>query len=163
MVNSGGVVLIPGAPDGWPSGSLSVRWATGDVDSVYHLRAASNTGLTGLTYDFALHDTTLFLPRFNNVGTQATVVLLQNTRTTPVGGFVHFFDGTGAHLHSQDFTLQGNATFVFPTVGIPALQNVSGSAAVAHTAGYGGLTGKGVALEPATGFTFDTPLSVLPY
>ena len=163
LVDSGGVVVIPGAPDGLPSTAQSVRWASGDVDAPYYLRAISNTGLTGLTYDLVLYDTTLFLPRFNNVGTQTTVVLLQNTRTTPVGGFIHFFDGLGAHLHSQNFTLQGNATFVFPTVGIPALQNVAGSATVAHTAGYGGVTGKGVALEPATGFTFDTPLSVLPY
>ena len=162
LVDSGGVVFIPGAPDGLPSTAQSVRWMTGDVDATYYLRAASSAGLTGLTYDLVLYDTTLFLPRFNNVGTQTTVVLLQNTRTTTVTGSIHFFDGVGGHLHTQGFTLQGNATFVFPTVGIPALQNVAGSATVAHTAGYGGLAGKGVALEPATGFTFDTPLSVLP-
>ena len=29
---------------------------------------------------------------------------------------------------------------------------------MSHTCGYGGLAGKAVALEPATGFTFDTSL-----
>jgi hypothetical protein len=29
---------------------------------------------------------------------------------------------------------------------------------VAHDGAYGALAGKAVALEPATGFTFDTPL-----
>jgi hypothetical protein len=29
---------------------------------------------------------------------------------------------------------------------------------IAHDARYGDLTGKTVALEPATGFSFDTPL-----
>jgi hypothetical protein len=38
----------------------------------------------------------------------------------------------------------------------------SGSAAIAHTGGYGALNGKGVALESATGFTFDTALTPIP-
>jgi hypothetical protein len=163
MVNSGGAVVIPGAPDGLPSGSLAVRWAAGDTDGTYLLRAQSSTGLTGLTYDLAFFETTMFLPRFNNSGTQVTVVILQNTRPTPVGGHIHFYDAAGGPLHSQMITIQGNATLVFSTASVPALQNVSGSAQVAHTAGYGGLAGKAVALEPATGFTFDTPLTPLPY
>ena len=34
--------------------------------------------------------------------------------------------------------------------------NQSGSVRIAHTCGYGGLSGKAVSVEPATGFTFDT-------
>jgi hypothetical protein len=45
---------------------------------------------------------------------------------------------------------------------IGALAGLSGHAQVAHTAGYGGLAGKAVALEPATGFSFDTPLVPIP-
>jgi hypothetical protein len=40
------------------------------------------------------------------------------------------------------------------TLGFAAGQ--SGSITVANTARYGDLAGKAVALEPATGFTFDT-------
>ena len=36
------------------------------------------------------------------------------------------------------------------------------SAAITHLGGYGALTGKAVALEPATGFTFDTEVHPLP-
>ena len=36
----------------------------------------------------------------------------------------------------------------------------SGSATVSHDGGYGDVMGKAVALEPATGFAFDTPLMV---
>jgi hypothetical protein len=32
----------------------------------------------------------------------------------------------------------------------------------AHTCGHGGLSGKAVSVEPATGFTFDTPFVHLP-
>jgi hypothetical protein len=34
---------------------------------------------------------------------------------------------------------------------------------VTHDAGYGELTGKAVALEPATGFVFESPLVPRPH
>jgi len=162
MVDPGGVVLLAGTSDGIPSGSSSVRWVSSG-DQTTRLRALSTTGLTGQTYDLAVYDTTYFLSRFNNSGSQATVVIVQNTRPVAVLGNIDFFNGAGTHLHSQSFSLPANGTFVFVSTSVAALQNVSGSATVAHDGGYGGLTGKGVALEPATGFTFDTALSPLPY
>ena len=39
---------------------------------------------------------------------------------------------------------------------------LSGSATVMHDGPYGGLVGKAVALEPATGFSFDSPLASRP-
>jgi hypothetical protein len=48
------------------------------------------------------------------------------------------------------------------TAAIPALAGASGSASIAHDGGWGGLAAKGVAVEPATGFTFDTPATTLP-
>jgi hypothetical protein len=33
---------------------------------------------------------------------------------------------------------------------------------IRHLCGYGGLAGKAVSIEPATGFTFDTPLEHRP-
>jgi hypothetical protein len=47
---------------------------------------------------------------------------------------------------------------VVSTVSLPALIGQAGSIRVAHDGRYGDLTGKAVALEPATGFTFDTPV-----
>jgi hypothetical protein len=40
--------------------------------------------------------------------------------------------------------------------------DASGSVTVAHDAPFGGLVGKAVALEPSTGFSFDTPLEPRP-
>ena len=39
---------------------------------------------------------------------------------------------------------------------------VSGAATVVHDGPYGGLVGKTVALEPATGFSFDSPMRARP-
>jgi hypothetical protein len=36
----------------------------------------------------------------------------------------------------------------------------SGTVTITHNARYGDLTGKAVALEPATGFSFDSPAVV---
>jgi hypothetical protein len=165
MVDAAGNVMMPGGSDGVPTGPAgfsSVRWGTADLTETYYVRAMNATDLTTLTYDLTFRETTLFLPRFNNTGSQGTVMIVQNAHATSVAGHIHFYDAGGQHLHSQTFGLAPNATLVFATNSIPALQNVSGSATVAHTAPYGGLAGKAVALEPATGFTFDTALTPLP-
>jgi hypothetical protein len=44
----------------------------------------------------------------------------------------------------------------------PALQGASGSITVTWHGRYGDLQGKAVAIEPATGFTFDSELTVRP-
>ena len=38
------------------------------------------------------------------------------------------------------------------------VQDSGGSITVTHDGPYAGLTGKAVALEPVTGFSFDTPM-----
>jgi len=48
------------------------------------------------------------------------------------------------------------------TATIAALAGMAGSASIAHTGGYGAIAGKAVALEPSTGFTFDTPVLPVP-
>jgi hypothetical protein len=45
---------------------------------------------------------------------------------------------------------------------VPALAGHSGSAQIAQLGGYAALAGKAVALEPATGFTFDTLVTPVP-
>src|SRR4029450_11524436 len=45
---------------------------------------------------------------------------------------------------------------------VPALAGQGGSVTIAHNARYGDLSGKTVALEPATGFSFDSPMVELP-
>ena len=43
-----------------------------------------------------------------------------------------------------------------------ALGGTSGSLVIRHNGPYLGLAGKGVAIEPATGFTFDTAVTPAP-
>jgi hypothetical protein len=45
---------------------------------------------------------------------------------------------------------------------IPALTGLSGSVTVTHDGTFGGLAGKAVALEPATGFSCDAPMESKP-
>ena len=46
---------------------------------------------------------------------------------------------------------------IFNTSSFVNLQGVGGHITIAHDAPYGGLNVKAVALEPSTGFSFDTP------
>jgi hypothetical protein len=168
-VDGTGTVLTPGAaPNGGgpanggiTANSQVVRWTGGATyqrdwvrvigDAVFNLGANDQ-------YDIELLDTTYFIPRWNQSGTQSTVLLIQNTSPAPVTGTVLFYDALGMLLHSQPISIARNGIVVSSGAVVPALAGKSGSAAIVHNGGYGALAGKAVALEPATGFTFDTPV-----
>ena len=48
------------------------------------------------------------------------------------------------------------------TATVAGVAGQGGSVTIAHDGGYGALAGKAVALEPATGFSFDSPMSPKP-
>jgi hypothetical protein len=113
-------------------------------------------------YRVRLLDTTFSVPRFNNANGQVTVLLVQNTLSgTAVSPNVnwtgYYWNVAGTQLAAVPGTLAARQTAVINLSTIPALQNQTGAITVSHTAGYGGLAVKSVALEPATGFSFDTP------
>lgn len=140
----------------------TVRWIPSAGGPEY-LRAVGLAGASGLEpYDVVFLDTTLFLPRWNNTGTQTTVVVLQNTSGVGVAGLLYFHDAGGALIGTASVAVPPNGAQVIGTGSIPALAGQSGSAQVAHFGGYGALTGKAVALEAATGFAFDTPINPVP-
>jgi hypothetical protein len=170
-VDAAGTILTPGAYEGPGVGngdnfgaSLVVRWVAPAAGKEY-VRAIGYPG-TPLTaadqYDLEFLDTTYFAPRFNNSATQVTVLIVQNTRNTAVTGSIYFYSPAGTLLDTETLTLAPAGVQVLATAGIPALQGQAGSIAIAHLGGYGALTGKAVALEAATGFTFDTALTPLP-
>jgi hypothetical protein len=107
-----------------------------------------------------LHETTLFGPRFNNAGSQVTVVIVQNTSEDAVSGHLDFQDASGALLHAEPFTLQPRQALVLNPLAppIPAIQGQAGTMSLSHDGRHGALVGKATALQPSTGFTFDTPL-----
>jgi hypothetical protein len=111
------------------------------AEDVYRIRAWDST------YDIA---------RFNNSATQITIVMLQNTGTDPVNGTIWFWDNAGVAAGSQTFSAGPKQVFVLNTS--PLAPGLSGSITVSHDGGYGRLAGKAVAVEPATGFTFDTAM-----
>jgi hypothetical protein len=147
--------------------SIVARWTSGESDERQWIRVVAG-GFTGVQltaadqYEIELLDTTYHAARWNQVGTQSSVFVVQNASPSALDGAVRFYGPTGAVLHVQPFALPRNGVYVFGAGSVPALAGQSGSAAVVHTGGYGALNGKVVSLEPATGFAFDTPLVPVP-
>jgi hypothetical protein len=112
-------------------------------------------------YRLSAFDTTALVPRFNNSGTQITILLLQNTGAAPIDVDVQFWAADGTSLGGPGTqTIVPHASFVLNTSSV--VPGNGGSITVANTGARGQLAGKAVALEPATGFTFDTELTPRP-
>jgi hypothetical protein len=114
-----------------------------------------------MQYTIVFRDTTLFCPRYNNTNGQISVLLVQ---AAPEGAnscsfTARFFDEAGMAVGSQVGTLGEAELRVIPAPAVPGVANTKGSARVTHTCGLNRIKAKLVALEPATGFSFDTPCS----
>ena len=145
--------------------SRAIAWQQGPTDSSSYLRvrgAGCGTACTAEDqYTLRFRETTYSIPRFNNTGTQVTTLLIQNTSPVAVATTVWYFGaGGGTALGNLTFTLAPQAVAVVPTA--QTVPNQSGTVLVSHDGHYGALSGKGVSLEPATGFTFDTPMVPVP-
>jgi hypothetical protein len=113
-------------------------------------------------YRIRAYETTYSVPRFNNAGSQLTVLVLQNPTDSTISGDVYFQDTLGAVVAVQGFTLMPKQALVLNTATVPGANGVGGAITIAHDGRYGDLAGKTVALEPATGFSFDSALEVRP-
>jgi hypothetical protein len=148
--------------------SRSLRWVntSGVVVHNQPIRVRSSQCSTdcgpGDGYRIRTWETTYSIPRFNNGGTQVTVLLLQNRTSRAVSGRVDFWSGTGTLLATQPLDLAPRATLLLNSSTVPGLLGQAGSVTIAHDAGYGALAGKAVSLEPATGYSFDSILQVRP-
>jgi ELWxxDGT repeat protein len=109
-------------------------------------------------YRLRVRDTTGRIPRFNAAGGQATVVILQNGSDGTIVASVTYWQGDGTEAATPVVTLPPHGVAVVPTPAAAA----SGSLTVAHDGPHGALSGKAVGLDPATGLTFDTPLTTRP-
>jgi hypothetical protein len=159
-------VLQSAPPDG-PGTSYSLRFenASGLPVTNQHLRATAACAPScamGDAYRLRAFDTTLRSPRFNNSATQVTVLILQNTRTEAVAGTAWFWSTSGTLLGSRTFTLGPRASLAVNTATVPGAAGQSGSVTVSHDGRFGAVAGKAVAVEPATGFTFDSLLAPRP-
>src|SRR4029453_12427193 len=104
------------------------------------------------------YDTTYLVPRFNNAGTQITVLVLQNPASYAVNGHIWFWSPAGSLLGSAAFSLVAKQTLVLNTATVSGVSAQGGTITIGNDGRYGDLSGKTVALEPSTGFSFDTPM-----
>jgi hypothetical protein len=159
----GSTILQDSAAIGMGS-SRSLRWRNstaseveGETIRVRSAECGTNCGPDDV-YRIRAYETTYSIPRFNNAGTQITVLILQNPTSYPIAGQAYFRITSGILVATQSFNLSPKETLVLNTASIPGANGVSGAITVAHDGRYGDLSGKTVALEPSTGFSFDSPL-----
>ena len=107
-------------------------------------------------YRLRLYDTSYRIPRFNNSSSQVTLLLLRNEGDVAVSGHVWAWGPGGVLVGSQAFGIPAKGTYTLNTQGIAP--GASGALTVSSDGAYGQLSGKAVAVEPATGFAFDTAL-----
>jgi hypothetical protein len=167
-VDSTGAVLTSSLPIlGGPA--RSVRWenttAAPVSDSYIRVRGAlCGTDCSAEDqYTIRFYDTTYSVPRFNNSGSQVTILILQNTSPqTFISGNAYCWSSSGTLLATIPISLGDHQILVSNTAAVPGLQGVGGSITITTDGRYGQLTGKAIALEPATGFSFDSPMVPLP-
>jgi len=167
-VDIAGTVLTAGAtPPGGLGGSQSVRWANNSglvANDWIRVTGAGTTCTTTCTtnaqYTLRMWETTGAISRFNNSGSQITILLLQNPTDYVINGNVYFWSAAGSLAAFQPFTLPARGLTVVNTTSIvPA---GAGSMTVTQDGRFGDLLGKAVTLEPSTGFSFDTPMTYRP-
>jgi hypothetical protein len=160
-VDAGGLVLQPSVAVG-VGYTRSLRWANSTAAEVNNefVRVMSAGCTTDCgpddVYRIRFAETTYSVPRFNNAGTQITVLLLQNPTNYSIDATVYFWSTAGVQIAASPFTLGPKTLQVFNTSTVAP--GVGGAVTIAHNGRYGDLSGKTVALEPATGFSFDSPM-----
>jgi hypothetical protein len=150
-----------------------LRWANAEPFGALrasYLRVASQGCGTGCgpedVYRIRVYDTTLRAPRFNCVGGQSTALVLQNAGDADVGTWISAWAAGGSSIPdgtvAEAASLGPHEVRVVSLCGLPGLAGRSGSLTVAHDGSYGQLVGKVVSVDPATGASFDTPLTARP-
>jgi hypothetical protein len=144
--------------------SHSLRWAnttSATVANEYIRVGPGNCGTACTTsdvYHIRAMETTISIARFNNAGAQITVLMTQNTSENPVNATFFYWSTTGTLLQTGTLVnFPPKQLNVFPLPNFGTLAGQGGSITIAHDAPYGQLNVKTVALEPTTGFSFDTP------
>jgi hypothetical protein len=144
--------------------SLQNRLTTPVVS--HHVRVRSPSCRTDCgaddVYRLRVYETTASVSRFNDSAGQVTVLILQNTTDRGVSGDADFWSPGGQHLATLPLSLPAHGTLVTDTGSVTALAGRSGSITLTHDGPYGALAGKAVAVEPATGASFDSPLTYKP-
>jgi uncharacterized repeat protein (TIGR01451 family) len=144
--------------------SRSLRWSNttasvveDEAVRVRSLGCGTDCGADDV-YRIRVYETTNTVARFNNAGSQISVLILNNPTNAPIAASVYYRNTAGVLVATQAVTLAPKATQVVNTATVPGANGVGGAITIAHDGRYGDLVGKTVALEPATGFSFDAAL-----
>lgn len=163
-IASDGTTVLQDAASIGVSYSRSLRWANTTAVTVNgeFIRVATPFCGTGCgsddVYQIRAQETTISVARFNNSGTQITVIVTQNPTDLPINATFFYWSTAGVLLQTGTLTpLAAKSTNVFALTGFPSLVGQNGSITIAHDGPYRSLNVKTVALEPSTGFSFDTP------
>jgi hypothetical protein len=164
LLGSFGQVLESSQPVGTgPSRSLRFSNSLSSVITDQRVRVQSDACTVTCndddTYRIRFYETTYRVARFNQGPNQSSVLVIHNPTTQALTGTIWFWSASGALLAQEGFPLMPRASLVMNLGSVPGLQGQSGSITVTHTAPYGALVGKLSALEPQTGFSFDTPMT----
>jgi hypothetical protein len=144
--------------------SHSLRWANATATNILTEFIRVGPGNCGTAcgnedvYQLRMRETTVSVARYNNAGSQITVLLVQNASPVAVNATVFYWSAAGALVATSTISgLAPHGLSVINTSTVGGLPGTSGSITIVHDAPYGQLNVKSVALEPSTGFSFDTP------
>jgi len=172
VIGANGTTVVQSASTVTPSGSARVLRIMSDVtgtgDATLFVRVSDPQCGLACTGDdeYRIHafDTTMALARYNNRNGQVTVLILQNPsdRTITFRAGAYLDSGSLVGTIPGQIPAHGTSVINLDTFNNSGLHDQSGSLVIRHDGPYLGLAGKGVALEPATGFTFDTAITPAP-
>jgi hypothetical protein len=171
LVDSLGTVLQNSVAyaKGWAGSLRTANDTPTSIGSEYVRVANASCGTncdTDDQYRIRAWDTTIAVPRYNNSGGQVTVLIIQNPGHVTVGegavtgnAYLWTTSGGTTPVTTIPFSLQSRQASVInlATVNGGVANGTSGTITITNNARYGMLAVKAVALEPSTGFSFDSP------
>lgn len=109
-------------------------------------------------YRISFFDTTYSIPRFNNAGSQVTILTVQNNDSSTTDVTAYFWSALGQLLGKATFTVPPRGSVTTNTSLLSFANLRSGSITLTARAPYGALSGKAVSIEGSSGFSFDAIL-----
>lgn len=162
---------------------FTLRWRNdsavaveGELIQIARDTSPGSTAGTEGTYRVRAYETTYYVSRFNNTGTnsftttatcldplvataiQCTTLRIFNGGASAVSGKIHFWDSDGVFLRSESFGLAANASAAINTWNIQGVADKKGSITIANDASYAMLSGQAEILEAKTQSSFVSPM-----
>jgi len=156
LYDATGVVLVQQAPTvGVPGVEKQLRFLSDSTTFRVRVKGNANSPATA-RYNITLTEATMYCPRYNNSGTQVSVLIVQNATNDNCGIAADFFNEAGSYITSFSANANANGMVVLAVGSVPGLPGTKGSVQLHPFCAPTALKAKMVALEPSTGFSFDT-------